>query len=226
MPHANLPKILQPFRCDDLIRLGSNDDGGYLVNQYDILKTNTLISFGIGEDWSFENNFVEHNNCKVYGYDGTIETPEDYSLNNKEFINKNVGRRTTDKQLSVSSILESKEDVFLKCDIEGSEYEILEDLIKHSHIFTGMVIEFHDTNLDKNLDNIVNFIAKIGLRLVHVHINNWYYLITPYGIIPTTLEITFSSSNNLVYDTLLSLPHRLDMPNNPLNDQIEVNYTL
>ena len=54
-----LPKIFRPFECLQLIRLGKDNDGGYIVNKHDVDKTDLLISFGIGNDWSFEKVFLK-----------------------------------------------------------------------------------------------------------------------------------------------------------------------
>ena len=220
MLNVNLPKILQPFYCEDLIRVGKNNDGGYLVSNDDITRTDTLISFGIGDDWSFEEYF----NCKIYAYDGGMAPPENFETVNRVFVNKNIGNENKNTQIAISSILDNKSNVFLKCDIDGKEYEILNDLIHHSSLFTGIAIEFHNVSKNNNFSNIINFIGKIGLKLVHIHVNNYFYYVTDNGIIPDTLELTFSSSNKLKYVPELTLPHQLDMPNNPDNDEIEIRF--
>ena len=38
----------------DLIRLGKNNDGGYLIERESVKSVNSLISMGISTDWSFE----------------------------------------------------------------------------------------------------------------------------------------------------------------------------
>ena len=52
-----LPKQFQPTATYDLIRLGRNHDGRYLVDPASVAKTETLISFGLSADWSFEKIF-------------------------------------------------------------------------------------------------------------------------------------------------------------------------
>ena len=54
-----LPKFLKPFflKKDELIRLGSIDDGGYVLPLKDIISSDVLISFGISDNWDFEKDF-------------------------------------------------------------------------------------------------------------------------------------------------------------------------
>jgi hypothetical protein len=69
----SLPKYLKPKKQYLLERIGNNNDGGYLVNSKSILKSRSLISFGIGNDWSFEKNFQKINSeTKIYCYDNYI----------------------------------------------------------------------------------------------------------------------------------------------------------
>ena len=56
-----LPKILKPKHEYDLIRLGQDNDGGYLVEKKSTEKTKNLISFGLADDWSFEKDFKRFN---------------------------------------------------------------------------------------------------------------------------------------------------------------------
>ena len=53
-----LPKILKPKGSYDLIRLGKNNDGGYLVEFKSIEKTKALVSMGIEKNWRFEEDFI------------------------------------------------------------------------------------------------------------------------------------------------------------------------
>ena len=45
-----LPKIFKPKYAYNLIRLGRDNDGGYLVEKESVLKSNSLISLGIGHE--------------------------------------------------------------------------------------------------------------------------------------------------------------------------------
>jgi hypothetical protein len=215
LKRIHLPRIFQPFRCNSIIRLGKNNDGGYLVNEIDIKTTSTLLSFGIGEDISFEKDFYAANRVQVIAYDSTIDNISDDFI---EHISENV---TSD---NIGQILDFHVGgIFLKCDIDGSEYKILDSIILNSSKFTGIAIEFHGIHHNHNLHELINFIAKIDLRLIHVHLNNYAYYITDGGYIPDVIELTFSASNtNTHYDRNAYLPNKLDMPNNPDDDEFEI----
>ena len=63
-----------------------------------------------------------------------------------------------------------KKKFFLKIDIEGDEYKILDQIIKNSENLTGLVIEFHDVS--RNIKMIETFIQKLPLILIYVRANN------------------------------------------------------
>ena len=57
----NLPKSFKPKYNFDLIRLGRNNNGRYLVGKNTIKNTENLISIRIYDDWSFEKDFKKKN---------------------------------------------------------------------------------------------------------------------------------------------------------------------
>jgi len=223
MKHITLPKIFEPFYCKDIIRVGKDYDGGYLINYKDVLKSTRLISLGIGNDVSFEEDFVEINNCQVDAYDGTIENQtEFFSSPNKTLHITNIGHGIGNKKLS-DILTEEDRNVFLKCDIDGAEYEILDELIEHSHRFSGIAIEFHEV-YDYTLFNLVsNFISKTDLKLIHTHLNNNSYVETLNGYLPDCIELSFTSSGNISLSNI-TLPHKLDMPNMQSRDDFRISF--
>lgn len=214
MHRAKLPRIFQPFYCPDLVRLGKSNDGGYLVNSKDIVKAQRLLSFGIGTDWSFEQDFVAINDCAVDSYDASV-TGGDFF----------VGKRQHHQQNIVPDNLDiTGSNIFLKCDIEGAEYDLLPDIIASTKNFVGMAFEFHEINRPENFNALVNFIGKIDQKLVHLHVNNYFYYINGAERIPDILELTFTSSDNIIYKPNLALPHKLDEPNNPSDQEFKISF--
>tara|TARA_B100000953_G_scaffold105086_1_gene86090 strand:- start:111 stop:911 length:801 start_codon:yes stop_codon:yes gene_type:complete len=127
--------------------------------------------------------------------------------------------------ISLSTILEKLKiekfsHVYLKIDIEGWEYRLLQDLILNSEIIEGLVIEFHD--IDLHLDKIEEFIKKFPLSLVHTHCNNYSPLNN--NNMPLGIECTFSCepASNLL---ATNLPNIFDMPNNPLVEEYTLSFS-
>lgn len=190
MKSTLLPKIFQPFQCDDIIRLGKDNDGGYLVNYLDVIKSKNLLSFGTGSDISFEKDFTVLNDVPVQSFDKTQMSTDSVSFYKE-------GRTHRYENISKDNIdifLSDSKNSFLKCDIEGKEYEILNSLILNSHKFTGVVIEFHAVSSPQYFNQLTNFISKFGLRLIHTHINNYSYLVKYETYFADVLELSFSSS--------------------------------
>jgi hypothetical protein len=90
----------------------------------------------------------------------------------------------------IAALLAGKPDntVFMKIDIEGWEYRMLDELSQNSRALTGTVIEFHDCDL--HLARIEQFLERFALHLVHIHANN-FSPVSSEGV-PQTLELTFA----------------------------------
>jgi hypothetical protein len=248
MQKTMLPCWFNPCLCDDLIRLGRNFDGGYLVSRKDIILSDILISMGINVDWSFEKDFIKINACGLYAYDASVsekiflnrllksirnlENPfvlarhasvlpgyKKFFKGTKKHVQKFVGTHHSANCVSFDDVAEKirGRNAFLKIDIEGGEYTILERLAEASQHITGLVIEFHDCA--QHLQEIQNFIRDSGLYLIHVHANN-YAPVNDNGL-PQILELTFSASAGQPAG-LTVLPHVLDMPNNRQEEEIAI----
>jgi hypothetical protein len=69
-------KKLKPIYLDDLVRVGSKEDGGYVLSTRQIKQTEILLSFGIEKNWSFEEDFKKKSNEKVelYAFDHSVSS--------------------------------------------------------------------------------------------------------------------------------------------------------
>lgn len=103
--------------------------------------------------------------------------------------------------------LPSGSQVFAKIDIEGSEYRILDDLLRYSRNITSVAIEFHDVDIVTETFN--SFVEKLkrDFYIVHIHANNMGGM-APFHF-PTAPEITFL--NKRFYNSIPS-PSRLEYP--------------
>ena len=234
-----LPKILQPKECN-LIRLGNDNDGGYLVCREDIEKSQVLLSLGISDDWTFEADYSKKTRNGILAFDGAItmrfwlkkilaavfhRNPKkicDWYRQSKFFsgkhilVNMFVGFSQHERGfISFKEIFDifpeqiTGKAVYLKVDIEGWEYRILDDLVYFAPCLTGLAIEFHDVDL--NLAKIESFVNSFPMNVVHVHANNFGYRLN--NGIPTVIEVTFSK--HAKSSNAPSLPHFLDAPNDP-----------
>ncbi len=107
-------------------------------------------------------------------------------------------------------------DVFLKMDIEGSEYEIVPDIIKNHPRIRCLVAEFHELHKRTEEFNQAMRMLAQHFSIVHIHGNN----IGPYDEnidFPITAEITWVNKDILSDKpdhSALSYPREgLDFPN-------------
>ena len=127
--------------------------------------------------------------------------------------------------ISLSEIIDiycNKDDygyIFLKMDIEGSEYRILDDIIKYQDIFSSIIIEFH--NIDLNMDRIINFIDVLKMDLVHIHPNNFGGVDKNNN--PLVIEITFAKNPSYISEEVI-LPNPFDSPNNNKSEDIKLKF--
>lgn len=223
-----LPLIWQPWQCTDLVRLGAANDGGYLVSYDDVMQTNKIVSYGIGDNWDFEQDFVALNDCEIDAYDGQIpqgslDLVSQWFTGRRKITHKNIVRAGIDGGATVHETIDSP-GIFLKCDIEEHEMRIFNDILSVAHRLTGMVIEVHRINLWENYNLVTNFISKMPLKLLHIHANNWGYMISSTQATPCHFELTFGRGLNATINPDLTLPHVLDTPNNPLDHEFKMRF--
>ena len=54
--NAKLPSLgpYRPMKFDDLIRVGKSFDGGYVMPSRALEASRSVLSLGVNDDWSFE----------------------------------------------------------------------------------------------------------------------------------------------------------------------------
>ena len=117
------------------------------------------------------------------------------------------------------------QNVFLKCDIEGSEYYIIDDILEYHNRIDVIVLEFHW--VDKNLELFSESIKKLlkHFSIVHIHGNNHKSLVKNINI-PEVPEITFIK-NKFVNEKkyVKNFPRQnLDNPNNSNIEDLFFNF--
>ena len=217
-----LIKLLKPIKSQlNLIRLGGENDGGYLVPD-DLKNIKYNFSPGVGDYSNFEKDLLKY---------GIKSYMADYSVNlkkiNKEFffIKKYIGPFDKKNYLSINSWIESaikndKSDLIMQMDIEGDEYQTLlslkEDNLKKIRI---MILELHNLREIKNIffyKIVKAVLEKLNkyFYVCHIHPNNTCCLNIISKIpIPNAIEVTFIRKDRvrkLNYNK--SFPHPYDRP--------------
>jgi len=252
--------VLMPIKNQNLKRLGRNLDGGYVVDINIIENCKTLITLGLGNDWSFEKDYLKINSdAKVHIYDHTVSTRPylkeilkhsrrlitfrsnikalidrtKYLLDFLKIIHSNKINFYKEKITSVTNgdnfsniskifkRLSVKEKVILKIDIEGGEFEILDEIINYADRIEMLIFEFH--NLDKNELIFLELIKKLlkYFNIVHLHGNNHCGRTT--GGLPIALEMTMINKKNQInkIEYIKTFPREhLDFANNPYKEDM------
>lgn len=253
-----LSEKLRPIQTDDLFRLGSKHDGGYVCSVQSIKASKYLISLGVGDNWDFEKDFikmapVDSKQILVdysvgwkswiksiarkwinheYGFAtkcrsilGPILFRKFILTSNIFFLKKMVGS-TGENGISMDQIFEYciGEKCYIKIDIEGYEYRILNSLVPFLPNISGISIEFHDYDIHQ--DRVLSWLAEInrfGFEVIWINANNYAGVDafnTPHVIEMTLVKREFISNEGGVG----SGTTQLTTPNNPKKPPIHLSY--
>tara|TARA_B100001059_G_scaffold197986_1_gene203667 strand:- start:393 stop:1190 length:798 start_codon:yes stop_codon:yes gene_type:complete len=150
---------------------------------------------------------------------------------NKKAVNyfcKKIDKVASKKEESLKNILQTNpliKKFILKVDIEGSEFNIIDEIIHFSNNIDMLIIEFHD--LDKHEKKFHKEILKLvnHFNIIHIHGNNHCNL-NDYGL-PIAIELTLLNKNYNLKKTkekILYPLKALDYPNNPDVEDIKFTF--
>jgi hypothetical protein len=219
-----LIKELMPHDCGkELIRLGGQGDGGYLIPD-DLEGIEYCFSPGVGTLSRFESDLADLG-IKSFLADFSVDGP---SVNRPEFTfdKKFLGPSDHGDFITLASwkdkyIKNYMGDFILQMDIEGGEYEVIlnaPDALLNQ--FRIMVIEFH--RLNSLLDLFAfSFMSSVfrkilhNFEVAHIHPNNCSDSLQVDDIeIPRVMEFTFLNKRRVSSRKLLDMfPHKLDEDN-------------
>lgn len=127
----------------------------------------------------------------------------------------------------VFSRIPHNEKVVLKSDIEGSEYEVIDQIVSYSDRIEMLIFEFHW--LDKNEEIFLESVKKLQnhFDIIHIHGNNHFDKL-PTGL-PVIIEMTLlNKKHNMNKDEeyVLSFPIKgLDYSNNPFKEDLSFSFS-
>lgn len=219
---------IEVVNLGELIRIGPKNDAGYIC--LDLFKTPNLLSGGAGKNIDFEKFFASRGS-RVDIYDPTVAVSD---ISVKNINHYEVGLEGTQsgkfkKSRTLSSAYKiisnhNNKDFgnYLKLDIEGSEWDLLEQSLDQLAFFDQLFIEFHnlymlsDAKYRSTYEKVNNFLLS-QFFVISINSNNWDQFIN-FGksFTPITYEITFVNKrhHNLLDDLSQSNYYDLIAPNN------------
>ena len=224
----------------DLMRVGGNGDGGYLLPD-NLDGVTTCFSPGVADSSGFEWELAEKFGMKAFLADYSVDGP---AVENENFIfvKKFLGSWNDEQTIRLEDWVEGIDvdsqgkglgtgDYLLQMDIEGAEYPVLIDTPDHIFKkFRIVTIEFHylERVFDRNEFSIIKMIFDRLLQhfaIVHVHPNNCCPVFKRGEIeMPSVIEFTFLRRDCLTNPVtpLTFEAHPLDQRNVPQKPDIEL----
>ncbi|UKN01568.1 FkbM family methyltransferase [Paracrocinitomix mangrovi] len=222
-----LIKKLYPHKTQfQLIRMGPNGDGGYLVPD-DLENIKACFSPGVSAISDFEMDCYKKG-MQIYMADKSVDKVNlNLPENEYGFIKKFIGCTNNEDFITIDNWVQqelpndNESDLLLQMDIEGGEYDTLINASdKLMNRFRIMVIEFHTLEKLWNPD-FFHFAKLVFDKIlqthvcVHNHPNNCCGIESKNGIeIPRFTEFTFLRKDRITNSTFeTTFPHELDFDN-------------
>jgi hypothetical protein len=183
--YDKLKELLTPYDLGfTKMRIGPPSDGGYVIYQEPLSKTNSVYSLGIGPVCGSDFQLAQMGKI-IHMYDSGPFYHNDHS--NYRFKQTYVTSEVFDAELD----LVNNNDLLLCMDIDGSEYEVIpnmkeENLLKFSQISIEIhwiggknrIVEGVPNNGERPLNDngkpIIETMERLNkyFYLYHIHINN------------------------------------------------------
>jgi hypothetical protein len=189
-------------------KLGRDGDGTYILPISLLNDSGVLLSFGVADDTSFEEDFIEkYPNISIYTFDPSIDSLP--STNSKIHFDKigvagkksSNGALLTFDQIIQQKNISKKEQIVIKMDIEGWEWGVFKGLNFEEYNIPVIVIEFHMMTIN-SISELLFFPIHFYNRLktinrildyyyiLHEHANNYQYTFFKNFTFPWLIEVT------------------------------------
>lgn len=219
---CNLPKSLRPTdNTGDIVRIGSEYDGGYICCLEDVKKTDVIISGGINNNWDFEIEILTYNKVPIYAYDASIGllyylkqileiVPKIHRWNLMwhrlknliyylakyprliQIYRKFLGIKNHENFVDFEEVLSLHADKNVLLKLDIEGWEYrLLPSIKKHAASLNCVI-IEFHDVDLHIDVITSFVENLNMRVISTAVNT-YSSIGMHDY-PTTIEITLSKS--------------------------------
>jgi hypothetical protein len=209
----------------ELIRVGGNGDGGYLIPD-DLDGIEYCFSPGVGPTSAFESDLADRGISSFladYSVDFLPLPRPEFTFDKKYLGASDSSHTFTLAAWKTKYLGEYTGDLILQMDIEGSEYQVLlnvpDELLKQFRI---IVIEFHFLHrLFDQFDFTImsSCFEKLlaNFHVAHLHPNNSGGAISRQGVtVPRLMEFTFMNKNRAALAKPVANPvHTLDRDCDP-----------
>jgi hypothetical protein len=218
-----LVKALQPVKTKyDLIRVGGDNDGGYLLPD-DLSGITECFSPGVDVTATFEQDLLSRG-IRSHLADASVDGPPN-GLEVISFQKKFVGSQTAGQYISLEDWVKESSltfcDLILQMDIEGGEYTSIlatpADVLKQFRI---IAIEVHNAQHwfhPLAWGMVKSFFDKLmaDFYVVHFHPNNNCPFIQVDDVLfPSVFELTLLRKDRAEPEGFVeTFPHPLDQPN-------------
>jgi len=194
--HINLPWpwfVYAPiWNCVHEERIGELFDGGKNHCNIDILKTkSSCVVYSLGSDGKieYETTLRQRTGCEIHIFDPTVpderipEMPEGLFFHKMGLSGSSGMIEVGGKQFPVKSMQEIMTELghdhlhVLKCDIDGSEYDVFKSLAESGHLenkVDELLLEIHWHGLE-DVMNLMDEIDSAGFRIFANEPNLFYY---------------------------------------------------
>lgn len=176
------------------IRVGKGSDGGYVLLDININKIEAFYSYGVNDDYSFDDEFSKIS-CSVGRlFDPTVSYPNNITEN---LSFKKIGLATGEGTITqhVQGYGDFGKKMILKIDVEGAEWDWLETTNQEElRMFDQILIEYHGMDKTNQYEKYTKCLNRINehFYLYHVHGNNHRPLVpVEKSFIPDVIECSY-----------------------------------
>lgn len=217
--------LIKPVKTNhELIRLGGDADGGYLVPN-DLEGIKTCFSPGVSSIAYFEEDLIKRNiQCFLADY-SVNSSPIQHEL--IHFEKKYLGNIENEQFMTLENWTNRQapndSNLILQMDIEGYEYDVIsatsEETLKNFRVIILECHYFYWLARKSHLPRIENAFKKLlqHFEIVHIHRNNCGNDVNYKGFqFPPEIEFTFLRKDRITHkEPITHFPHELDRKNVP-----------
>lgn len=173
-------------QCSRKLRMGKIGDGGWeICDDVDVRPRHPCIvySFGINNDFSFDDKTAKYYGCHVYSFDPSMKQESHNRSDKVHFYKIGIAGETTVnkrgwKLYTFSDIrkllghVNATIDV-VKIDVEGAEWSSLKHMVASGEIkhFKQLLLEYHVATIKRDSLEVVQSVESQGYKKFYTHKN-------------------------------------------------------